>query len=93
MSKEIKFTKEEMDELKSIQDKYTDIQSELGQIQMTKLRFAQQHKRMVERENELSSNFEENQQTEQSFVENVTKKYGDGVLDPTTGKYKLKEDK
>ena len=91
MSNEIKFSKEEMDELQAIQDKYTEIQGELGQIQITKMRFAQQHKKMIDRETELSGTFETIQEEETTFVQNITKKYGDGVLDPKTGTYKLKK--
>tara|TARA_B100000902_G_scaffold333299_1_gene331744 strand:- start:151 stop:426 length:276 start_codon:yes stop_codon:yes gene_type:complete len=91
MSKEVKFSKEEMDTLSSIQEKYSEIQAELGQIQITKMRFAQQHKKMIDRENELSGNFEKTQEEETTFVSGITQKYGDGTLDPKTGTYKLKK--
>jgi len=91
MSNEVKFSKEEMDTLTSIQEKYSEIQAELGQIQITKMRFAQQHKKMIDRENELSGNFEKTQEEETTFVSGITQKYGDGTLDPKTGTYKLKK--
>tara|TARA_Y100001937_G_C7121746_1_gene332942 strand:- start:1251 stop:1526 length:276 start_codon:yes stop_codon:yes gene_type:complete len=91
MSNEIKFSKEEMDTLNSIQEKYSEIQAELGQIQITKMRFAQQHKKMIDRESELSGIFENTQEEETKFVSSITEKYGDGTLDPKTGTYKLKK--
>ena len=91
MSNEIKFSKEEMDTLNSIQEKYSEIQAELGQIQITKMRFAQQHKKMIDREQELSGNFENTQEEETKFVSSITEKYGDGTLGPKTGTYKLKK--
>ena len=87
MSDKVKFSKEEMESLKEIQSKYADITSELGQIQITKLRLSQQHKALVEREDTLAKEFEDNQGKEKTFVSSVTEKYGDGQLDPKTGEY------
>tara|TARA_B100000965_G_C19507370_1_gene720326 strand:+ start:693 stop:968 length:276 start_codon:yes stop_codon:yes gene_type:complete len=87
MSDKVKFSKEEMESLKEIQSKYADITSELGQIQITKLRLSQQHKALVEREDAIAKEFENNQGKEKTFVSSVTEKYGDGQLDPKTGEY------
>ena len=43
--------------------------------------------KLFENENKLKSNFNDVQNEEKSFMEEVTKKYGEGVLDPKTGTF------
>ena len=83
----VQFSKEELESLKTIQNKYGDISAELGQIQITKLRLNQQHKVLVEREDTLAKEFSNTQAEEKTFVSTITEKYGDGQLDPQTGEY------
>ena len=78
MSEEIKFTTDELDEVKSIQQNYADIQREFGQLYLTKLRFDR-------REEELTKRFTSVESAEQSFLDKVNKKYGKGSLNPETG--------
>ena len=42
MAEEVKFTEEEMNSLKDIQDKYVNIQTGLGQVSMAKLKLNKQ---------------------------------------------------
>ena len=82
MAEETKFTKEEMKIISEIQEKYLDIQQKLGQISLSKLKLEQQAEAIDKMEEELLENFKKTQNEEKDFVDNVTKKYGDGTLNP-----------
>tara|TARA_Y100000593_G_scaffold90404_1_gene176752 strand:+ start:640 stop:918 length:279 start_codon:yes stop_codon:yes gene_type:complete len=82
---EAKFTEEEMNAIKEIQANYLKIQQELGQSAVTKLRLAQQIESINNYEDNLTKEFIENQEKEKKFIEEVTKKYGEGQLNPETG--------
>ncbi len=85
MSDPIKFTEDEMKKIKEFQESYVTIQQNLGQISISELRLNQQLKALGESEVELKNNYVEVQQDEKSFIEEITKKYGDGTLDPESG--------
>ena len=85
MSEEVKFTEEELKTLEEIQKKYAGIQLNLGQLGFTKIRLENEIKTVTDNESKLKSEFYNAQKEEQTFMEEVTKKYGEGVLDPKTG--------
>ena len=87
MTEEIKFTEDEMKKIKEFQESYVTIQQSLGQISISELRLNQQLKALGESEIELKNKFVEVQQDEKSFIEEITKKYGDGTLDPNSGQF------
>ena len=87
MAEDIKFTKEEMEKLEGIQKKYASIQLKLGQLGFTKIRLENEIQAVNESEAKLKSDFNETQKNEQLFMDEVTKKYGEGVLDPKTGTF------
>ncbi len=87
MTEEIKFTEDEMKKIKEFQESYVTIQQSLGQISISELRLNQQLKALGESEVELKNKFVEVQQDEKSFIEEITKKYGDGTLDPNSGQF------
>ena len=87
MSNPIKFTEDEMKKIKEFQESYVTIQQNLGQISISELRLNQQLKALGESEVELKNKFVEVQQDEKSFIEEITKKYGDGTLDPNSGQF------
>ena len=87
MSDPIKFTEDEMKKIKEFQESYVTIQQNLGQISISELRLNQQLKALGESEVELKNKFVEVQQDEKSFIEEITKKYGDGTLDPNSGTF------
>jgi hypothetical protein len=89
MSEDKKFTEEELKSIKEIQSKYFQVQQELGQSAINKLRLLQQIEFVNSYEEELTKKFGEIQEGEKKFIEEITKKYGAGVLDPKTGVYKL----
>ena len=87
MSDPIKFTEDEMKKIKEFQESYVTIQQNLGQISIAELKLNQQLKALGESEIELKNKFVEVQQDEKSFIEEITKKYGNGTLDPNSGQF------
>ena len=85
MSDEVKFNEKELTKLKEIQKSYVDIQYDLGQLSISKIRNTQQLEAIEDAEKVLEERFVKNQQSEKGFLADVTKKYGDGQLDPETG--------
>ena len=84
---ESKFSKEELDQVKEIQQSYIDVQHKIGQLGVAKIRLEQQSNAITEQENTLTTNFSKIQTDEKAFISAITEKYGDGVLDPKTGIY------
>ena len=87
MSEEVKFNEEEMKELKSIQETYLEVQNNLGQTQISLLRVQQQHDNLIEYQDNLKTKFFDTQEKEKEFIKKVTDKYGEGELNPNTGKF------
>ena len=85
MAEDTKFTKEEMGTISKIQETYLEIQQKLGQVSLSKLKLEQQAEAIDKMEEELLENFKKTQKEEKDFVDSVTKKYGDGTLDPESG--------
>ena len=85
MPEEVKFTEEEIKQVKEIQDSYFNIQNDLGQLNITKLRLNKQLESLDEQENNLTENFFKTQDSEIKFLEGINKKYGQGTLNPETG--------
>ena len=85
MAKEVKFTEDEMKKIKEFQESYVTIQQSLGQISIAELRLNQQIESLHNSEDDLKNKFIETQKNEEEFVSNMTKKYGDGTLNPETG--------
>jgi septal ring factor EnvC (AmiA/AmiB activator) len=85
MAEETKFTDEEIKQIKDIQDSYAKLQSEFGQVGISKMRLQEQVDEVEAFESKLGNEFKEVQQTEKKLLDDITKKYGDGTLDPETG--------
>ena len=88
MAEDTKFTKEEMDNISKIQETYLEIQQKLGQVALNRLKIDQQVEAVDKLEEELLKKFTITQKEEKDFVDGVTKKYGDGTLDPESGIFK-----
>ena len=78
MSEEVKFTEEELGKINSIRENYLNIQNSFGQVKMAKMRLNQQ-------EQDLENNLIQIQSEEAKFLEEITKKYGEGTLNPENG--------
>lgn len=85
MSEEIKFTEDEMNKVNGIRQKYVTIQNSFGQVSINRIRLNQQVEDLNKAEESLSTEFQENQNSERDFVNEINTKYGDGNLDINTG--------
>ena len=85
MAEEIKFSKEEIKEINNVQKVYADIEVNLGQIAIRKLKMEQQLNQLIEVESNYRKEFLETQNLEKNILEKINKKYGDGVLNPESG--------
>tara|TARA_R100000315_G_C5141766_1_gene81097 strand:+ start:171 stop:473 length:303 start_codon:yes stop_codon:yes gene_type:complete len=85
-----KFSEEEMEVVKQIQQKYVDIQHKLGQVSVAEIRLNQQLEALVNSKDELNQSFIDTQNQEKDFIKSITEKYGEGILDPQTGNYNKK---
>ena len=88
-----KFSDEELKSIKEIQDKYIQIQMNLGKISIAKVRIESQFKNLLSQEEELKNAFTDTQDQEKNFVDSVTEKYGEGVLNAETGEFVLNNSK
>ena len=87
MTEAKKFTEEELKQVKEIQDKYFDIQNQFGLASITKLRLEKQFDNLHKQEQDLAKSFTEIQENERKFLDEITKKYGQGTLNPETGEF------
>ena len=78
MPKEIKFTEEEMNQVKGVQQAYMSVQAQFGQLKMNQLK-------LDEQEILIEENLKTIQKEESEFLDGITKKYGQGSLNPETG--------
>ena len=85
MAGETKFTEEEVKSLKELQESYMEVQSQLGRLSIAKLNFQKQAQELEQRDAETREQFFQLQTKEQELVQELTKKYGQGSLDPSTG--------
>ena len=87
MSEPVKFTEEEMNGVKDIQKQFFDIQRQFGQIAMARLRLQEQLDNLDQSESDLVDQFNKNKEKENKFLDETTKKYGEGSLNPETGEF------
>ena len=85
MSEPIKFTSEELEKIKKIQDDYLEIQNLFGQVSLSRLRLQEQIQLLDKKDEENKQKFSDVQKNEKQFLDEITKKYGDGSLNPDTG--------
>ena len=78
MPEEVKFTEEELTKVKDIRVQYSNIQNSFGQLKMAQIR-------LDEQEVQLEESLKNIQTEESKFLDGITKKYGDGSLNPDTG--------
>ena len=85
MSEQVKFSDEELNSIKEIQNKYIDIQNAFGQVSLSRLKIQEQIKILDEQDNENEKKFKAIQKDESDFLDKITKKYGEGTLNPESG--------
>ena len=78
MPEEVKFTEEELTQVKNIQISYQNVQNQFGQLKLTQIRLDNQ-------EVDLEDALKQIQSEEKKFLDGITSKYGQGTLNPDTG--------
>jgi len=78
MPEEVKFTEDELKQVQKIQQSYSSVQNNFGQLKLAQIRLDSQ-------EVELEDTLKSIQENEQKFLDGINKKYGQGTLNPETG--------
>ena len=86
MPEEVKFTKEELTQVQNIQASYQNVQNQFGQLKLAQIR-------LDEQEVDLEEGLKDIQSKEKTFLDKITKKYGQGTLNPETGVFTSIENK
>ena len=81
----IKFTEEEMNKVKEIRDVYANVQVQLGQVGVARIRLEQEANNLNRSAEKLRESFLETQTKEEDLLISIKEKYGDGELNPDTG--------
>ena len=84
---EKKFTEEEMKKLRSIQQTYFEIQNSFEKVKIARMNLNTQIDDLDKFEENLMEKFSSNRKDETNFVDDITKKYGDGNLNLETGTF------
>ena len=85
MTEDTKFTEGEMKTIQSIQNSYFEVQNDFGKLNLAKIKLEQQFDDLDVADNDLTKKFIDIQEEEKKFLNDITKKYGEGSLDPETG--------
>ena len=86
MPEEVKFTEEELKQVQTFQQNYIAVQNQFGQLKLAQLR-------LDEQEIQLKDSLNKIQNDETKFLDSITKKYGQGNLNPETGVFTPTENK
>lgn len=85
MAKTAKFTEEELNEIKELQNLYNTVVYQAGQVYLDKLT-------LRNKENQVNSNMEEVKKKEETIISSLTKTYGVGSINLETGEFTSIED-
>jgi predicted nuclease with TOPRIM domain len=91
MSKEIKFTEEEITEINSLRENNQTKILEFGQVRMETLMTRKRLTQLDELEAKLEDDVNTLQKKEMDLVDSLTKKYGVGSLDLESGVFRPAE--
>ena len=78
MPEEVKFTEEELKQVQNFQNQYLSVQNQFGQLKLAQIR-------LDNHEVDLENALKQVQDNETKFLDEITKKYGQGTLNPETG--------
>ena len=85
MAEDTKFTEDEMKTIQGIQDSYFEVQNDFGKLNLAKIKLEQQLDDLGVADGDLTKKFIDIQEEEKKFLNDITKKYGEGSLNPETG--------
>ena len=80
MADPIKFTPEEIQEIQNLQQLYTAVVNQAGQVHLEEIT-------LHERKGQVEANFEEVKRKEQELLSNLNTKYGEGSINLETGEF------
>jgi|10_taG_2_1085330.scaffolds.fasta_scaffold43853_2 chromosome segregation ATPase len=83
--KEVKFTDEELGKINEVQQKYSQIQANLGQIAFQRVMVEQQIEQLGDQQLEAEDALQANQESERELARSLNDVYGPGSLDPVSG--------
>jgi len=81
----MKFTEEDLKTLRGLQDKYFQIQTRFGSIQITRMNLEKQLEELGGVEKGVENDYLSLKDEEKTVVDSFTEKYGQGSLDTKTG--------
>ena len=87
MTNTIKFTEQELTEIKTLQGKFQGKVFEFGQFRIERMRLLGLVKDLEVRESKAEEEFKSLQALETSLLESLTKKYGEGQLNMQDGTF------
>ena len=87
MAESVKFTKEELESLQTIQNLYQTKTIEFGQLKVQKILLTQQLDSLETQLTQMEVDYTNIQQQERDLVQQLNEKYGPGSLDPSTGTF------
>ena len=87
MSEQVKMTEGELTEVRTLQDKYQQNIFQLGQNTLRKLEAEEALKFTKDEEVRLSEEFKGLRKTENTLIETLLKKYGEGNLSVSEGTF------
>jgi len=82
-----KFTEDELKSLQELQNTYASISTQFGQVKVSRINLERQLNSLDEAEDNFTTDWETNRQTENDLVKTLNEKYGAGSLNPTTGEF------
>ena len=80
MADPIKFTPEEIQEIQGLQQLYTTVVTQAGQVHLEEIT-------LHERKGQVEANFGEVKRKEQEILSNLNTKYGEGSINLETGEF------
>ena len=86
-SKEVKFTKKEINSLQQLRSDYANVEVSLGKLEIARMQSEQQLDNIQNEKLRLETQYTTLQRTESQIVSELTEKYGVGNLDIVTGKF------
>lgn len=90
MEEIIKFTEEELQKIKKIQEGYQKKIAEFGELKFTEIELQKRQNEYNEKETLLKSEYADLQLQEQELSKMLNDKYGNGVLNTETGEFTKK---
>jgi hypothetical protein len=91
MSEVKKVSDDELNAIKDLGSKYSQISTAFGQLRVQKLILNQQLEQVEKAEENLDKDYVSTQEREQSLVKSLNEKYGTGTLNPQTGEFVVTE--